>query len=117
MGQITAYSSAHVKYDTSGAFNSPDNTPTTPCFGGNLPKPKVAIKARVASVTLPTGIAPSAQCSITATASFKKPKKTRSRKYAIGKKLAKITNLSKGRWSFGYEVTTAANGSKWQQAE
>jgi DNA-binding beta-propeller fold protein YncE len=82
------------------------------CFGGALPKPKLKIKGRTVSVLLPTGIVPSASCTILATGNLKKPKKAKTRKYAVGKQIASITKLTRGRWSFGYSVTTVARGTK-----
>jgi hypothetical protein len=81
------------------------------CFGGVLPKPVVKIKKTTATVQLPTGITPSATCTISATATTKKLKKPKTRSYKTGKNTTALTKLTRGRWNFSYVVTTKALGT------
>jgi hypothetical protein len=71
------------------SFNEP-----APCFGSVLPKPKVTLKGKAASVQLPKGIVASTKCAIQATASPKKGKKSKSGTYRIGKQVAKLSKLA-----------------------
>ncbi len=88
----------------------------TPCFGGTLPKPTIKVKGKTASVRLPTAILPSAQCTVKAQGSLKKPKKSKSRAFRVGKQLTTLSKLTRGRWTFSYVVTTTALGSSQTSA-
>jgi uncharacterized repeat protein (TIGR01451 family) len=106
---ITTDDSASATTSITAAPVPPTATPTaTPCFGSNLPALIVKVKNRVATLTLPSGIIASAECTITGRAKRTKPKFSKSKAFAAGKNKAIISKLSPGSINFSYDVKTIA---------
>lgn len=91
-------------------------TPLAACFGGNLPAPVVKITRRNATVTLPSGVEPSAGCEITLRAVRSKPPGAKGRTVRMSGAKGVFKKLLPGTWRFFYSVTTVALASS-QESE
>jgi hypothetical protein len=99
---------------TSTATATPTETPKQ-CFNGNLPKAKISIKKRNATITLPRSIRPSKECVISAKATRTKPNNRKTKGFG-SKSSTVISKLSKGKWKFSYIVKTMSLGTSQESS-